>query len=77
MAKIWPCSNTYVPVCKDAAKQFKLGAAQRFKIGKVDPNDPDISKMVCEVESKDNVQASSYFGVKKSAPCKRMVPKKV
>ena len=46
MKKIWPCKNIYTPVCKDAAKEFKIGQFQTFNIGKVDPN--DVTQMICK-----------------------------
>ena len=46
MKKIWPCDNYYIPVCKDAAYGFLLGAAQTFTIGKADPKDP--ANMICK-----------------------------
>ena len=46
MKEIWPCKNTYTPVCKDAARGFKIGQFQTFNIGKVDPN--DVTQMICK-----------------------------
>jgi len=57
---LWPCNNAYISPCKDSAYGFTLGASQRFKIGKADPNEP--SKMICkedideaEVETPDAI----------------------
>jgi len=47
--QVWPCGNTYISVCEDAAHGFTKGLAQKLKIGKSDPNDP--SKMICDEEN--------------------------
>jgi len=43
--QLWPCNNNYLSVCEDAAYGFTKGMAQRFVIGKSDPNDR--SKTIC------------------------------
>ena len=43
--RLWPCNNSYLSVCEDAAYGFTKGMAQRFIIGKSDPDDR--SKMIC------------------------------
>jgi len=45
MESLWQCDNDYISVCEDSAFDFKKGAAQQFRIGKSDPEDP--SKMIC------------------------------
>ena len=45
---MWPCDNTYISRCEDAAYQNKKSANQVLTLGKSDPDDP--SKITCNSE---------------------------
>ena len=47
--RIWPCNNTFMSRCKDAAYDYKLSLNQRLIVGKSLDKD-DLSKIECDKE---------------------------